>query len=851
MSNDKSPMSRKQQGGLMKKLLLPVLLLSTMGWAFGQTITIAEARQDTAGAEVTVTGVITSPNFGTAGSYTEHTLQDPTAGIVIYTSAFDAGLAIGDSVTVTGTISIYNGKFELVPASPTAITTESTGNSLPAFQSLTLTEFMANFNDYESELLVFDSVSIIGGTWPASGSNASLTITDPSGTNSTLRIDKDTDLDENTQPLGYFVLQALGGDYNGGQVQPRFYSDIMVIGDPPPAISNVSHFPASPGPDDDVVVSATIQDNGSVDLATVVYTVDNGAENDVTMTADGANYSGTIPAQAANAVVSYWVTAMDDVGGTSASQPNSYVVYSGSVNAIASIQDGTIPTGTPVTIQGIVTAESWAFDSPDNLSHFYIQDADTAWSGIKVYSSGVEVSQGDEVRLTGVVAEYNGVTEITTLDSLEILSQGHHVNPLVVPMTTADWEPYEGVLITVEDVTVSNPDLGYGEWSVTDGANELVCDDDARYYYYPAQDEALASITGVLDYSYGAYKLEPRLTNDIVTADGLTSIQAFQQVRYSDLFPYEEVDGNLHVSDSSYMFGDTITIKGIVTMPTGLSFAGAGVKFIFQDENGGPWSSVLSYDPDSTHFPVLFEGDYIQVSGYVGEYTTSQSAMTEFWVTSEVTFLDYGMTPPEAPVVATGDLRWPTTAEQWGTTMVTVQNATINNATPVYELFAVDDGSGAVLVDDDSDSLAGYISPPPGTVFSSITGWIYNHYGYYEDSTAYKLEPLYKTDLVLLSAVGDEPKVPAGFALKNYPNPFNPTTTIAFRIPETALVKVIVYNELGRMVKVISNRQMSAGEYRVTWDGTNSSGQKVSSGVYFYRLLAGQHDLVGKMVMLK
>lgn len=812
---------------------------------------IIEARTHGNGETVTVSGIVTSPNFGTTGSYTEIAIQDPTGGLVVFSNTFDSGLSIGDNITVTGTVSIYSGTFELVPTSPAAITLNSSGNTLPAFQSVDLAEFMANYNDYESELIVVDSVSIIGGVWPSPGGNANITITDPTGTISTLRIDKDSDLDENTQPLGYFVLQGLGADFNGGQVKPRFYSDIQVIGDPPPAITNVSHFPASPTPSDDVLVSATIMDNGSVDLAQMIYTVDGGSETTVTMTNTGSLYSATIPAQAGSAVVEYWVTAMDDIGGTSVSAHGSFVVYSGNVNSIASIQDGTIPTGTSVTIQGIVTAESWAFDAPGSLSHFYIQDDESAYSGVKVYQSGVEVAEGDEVRLTGVVDEYYGCTEIINLDSMEILSHGHRVSPLVVPMTTTDWEPYEGVLISVENVTVSNPDMGFGEWSVTDGTNTLVCDDDAKYYYYPVQDEALASVTGVLDYSFNVYKLEPRLTNDIVTADGLTSIQAFQQVRYSDLFPYEEIDGNLHVSDSSYMYRDTLTIRGIVTMPTGLSYAGAGIKFLFQDVNGGPWSSVMSYDPDSSAFPVLYEGDLIEATGYVEEYTTDRSAMTEFFITQEVDLIDAGLTVPEPPVIPTGDLRWPTTAEQWGTCMVTIQNATVTSATPTYELFAADDGSGAVLVDDDSDSLANYIVPPPGTEYSSITGWVYNHYGYYEDSTAYKLEPLYQTDLVILDAIGDEPVVPAGYALRNYPNPFNPTTTIAYSIPEASSVKLVVYNQMGRIVKVIANGYKAAGEYEVTWDGTNASGQKVASGVYLYRLVAGQKDMVGKMVMLK
>ncbi len=82
----------------------------------------------------------------------------------------------------------------------------------------------------------------------------------------------------------------------------------------------------------------------------------------------------------------------------------------------------------------------------------------------------------------------------------------------------------------------------------------------------------------------------------------------------------------------------------------------------------------------------------------------------------------------------------------------------------------MDDGSGSVLVDDDSDSIQGYfdaVGPPPvGTFVSSITGWVYHHYGSYSDSTTYKLEPLYVSDIDFgagpptISEVSRDPCVP-------------------------------------------------------------------------------------------
>ncbi len=76
-------------------------------------------------------------------------------------------------------------------------------------------------------------------------------------------------------------------------------------------------------------------------------------------------------------------------------------------------------------------------------------------------------------------------------------------------------------------------------------------------------------------------------------------------------------------------------------MPSGLSYAGDGVKFIYADIHGGPWSAILSYDPDSSAFPALFEGDLIQATGYIAEYSTGPANMTELFITEPINILDF------------------------------------------------------------------------------------------------------------------------------------------------------------------------------------------------------------------
>ena len=94
---------------------------------------------------------------------------------------------------------------------------------------------------------------------------------------------------------------------------------------------------------------------------------------------------------------------------------------------------------------------------------------------------------------------------------------------------------------------------------------------------------------------------------------------------------------------------------------------------------------------------------------------------------------------------------------------------------------------------------------------------------------------------------------PEVFALaNNYPNPFNPATTIKYALPQAADVELTVYNVVGQPVRMLVAEHQSAGRYVVEWDATNDSGLSLASGMYFYRLAVGGEFLeVKKMLLLK
>ena len=98
---------------------------------------------------------------------------------------------------------------------------------------------------------------------------------------------------------------------------------------------------------------------------------------------------------------------------------------------------------------------------------------------------------------------------------------------------------------------------------------------------------------------------------------------------------------------------------------------------------------------------------------------------------------------------------------------------------------------------------------------------------------------------------GDNIK-PSDFSLsQNYPNPFNPTTNFQFTIPKSSHVKIEIFNIVGQKVSTLVDGDMKPGIYAADWNGRDVNGKSVSSGIYFYRMQAGDFSDMKKMVLVK
>ena len=108
-------------------------------------------------------------------------------------------------------------------------------------------------------------------------------------------------------------------------------------------------------------------------------------------------------------------------------------------------------------------------------------------------------------------------------------------------------------------------------------------------------------------------------------------------------------------------------------------------------------------------------------------------------------------------------------------------------------------------------------------------------------------------DVEVFTVSTDDPIAPvvATELHSNYPNPFNPETTITYSVKEASPVSIEIYNAKGQLVKTLVNEDKTSGNYKVVWNGCDNNNQAVSSGVYFYKMQAGKYSSTKKMILMK
>ncbi|AIU70560.1 hypothetical protein TEU_09575 [Thermococcus eurythermalis] len=240
--------------------------------------------------------------------------------------------------------------------------------------------------------------------------------------------------------------------------------------------------------------------------------------------------------------------------------------------------------GQLVMTSGVVTAVT--------SKGFFIQNGTGPWSGIYVYlGTSPSVNQGDLILVTGTVEEHYGLTQIKAApEDVDVTGTADIPEPVVLQTGDVSQEQWESVLVKVENVVVTNPDLGHGEWEIDDGSGSARVD-DLMYRYTPEADQELSYVIGVVYYSYGNFKIEPRSAEDIGLPPATPQYQTIKEIR------------------ENWEDGKLVLTSGVVigTRSTG-----------FFIQNGTePNSGIYVYVGGS---PGVKLGDVVQVIGTTGVY---------------------------------------------------------------------------------------------------------------------------------------------------------------------------------------------------------------------------------------
>jgi hypothetical protein len=107
-------------------------------------------------------------------------------------------------------------------------------------------------------------------------------------------------------------------------------------------------------------------------------------------------------------------------------------------------------------------------------------------------------------------------------------------------------------------------------------------------------------------------------------------------------------------------------------------------------------------------------------------------------------------------------------------------------------------------------------------------------------------------DDLLLTGLEDKSKAPSSPALyQNFPNPFNPATNIRFEINESHKVTLKIFDNSGRLITTLIDNVMNPGGHEISWNGLDYKGQPVASGVYYYKLTAGDFKSAKRMILMR
>jgi len=805
-------------------LALGALLLCALpAWA----IDIVDVHQNTAAGvptllnqQVTVSGIVTSPNNIFSTYNLEIFIQDATAGVNVWVSggagAYSAEL--GDSVTVTANVAQYSGLTELgTSTATTTIVNHGGGYTVPEPMVITCAELNATFQgDYsepnEGRLIRINGVSIVSGSWPVTPQtgNSYLEINDGTAT-CDLFIDKDTSVNGSADPGGTFDVIGILKQYDssspytsGYEMCPRFAEDIVILEPGPPIVGlpyvrNVTESSAD--------VHFETQTPGSSE-------VEYGLDDSYGMTAGDPGAEETehvvnLTGLSANTVYHYRVKSSDASGtrygpdqllATASDIPGQIHVY------MSYTADESYATGDPVQESQNMSSQVTNLINQANYS------VDAA-----LYSFSL-----DNVKNALVGAHNRGCLVRIIIDDGNSSAAADYCAGFGIPYITSTYggnhgsDDGYGIMhnkFVVVDARDTNP---YNDWLWTGSANMSVS----------GNDDVNNGIK-IRDYGLGqAYTLE---FNEMWGSDTQTpnAAAALMGANKADDTPHEFTISGLRFEQ--YMSPSDGVRDKITTCINGADHSIYFAILAFTDYSLSDAMQYRRYDVPDLEIRGVFNQDqgacgdgsvYYEMAGDpCSPYAWSEPA--DVWLDTALPsnrllhhkymVVDVNWAADD-PLVVTGSHNWSYSANTYND-----ENTLIIHDAGVANLFL--------------QEFADRYHESGGT-----------------------------GPLGALTDVGDAGAAPGGGrllgAVSNYPNPFNPFTNIAFSTKAEARVTVRVYDVGGRLVATLAEDQLMESGYHVLgWKAEDASGRPLPSGVYLAQVDAtepktGHNEKKPKKVIL-
>ena|GEM_PF-1583256 len=288
--------------------------------------------------------------------------------------------------------------------------------------------------------------------------------------------------------------------------------------------------------------------------------------------------------------------------------------------------------------------------------------------------------------------------------------------------------------------------------------------------------------------------------------------------------------------DSSAYAGKPVNTSGIVTAASGTY--SDSYFFIMEDYGAGSaeYRGVKVYNSSAS--VVVARGDSVTVSGDVWEYFGETEISMPF--SEAITVHSSGNAHPPAYPVAAGQVD---ISEQWEGVLVTVDNALVVREENIFGEWTISTGGGAADTCEVGD-YATYTYVPQLADPVIVTGIPMYIFG------EFYLQPRDDEDICHPGKTGvKDGEIPVTLGLWIQPNPMMSAGVIKLAIPASDRVSVKVFDVTGRLVEVLMDRPVEAGEHKITWDGTSGSGRRATSGIYFVRVETTRGFVTKKMVL--